>query len=75
MYEYRGRWHSLECSFLPNASFGFYVTVKLSLHKPLGLREIEAPTFSEIRLIDGGKVVSLKRRPLFTPKKISGTHF
>jgi hypothetical protein len=24
----------------------------------LGLREVEAPTFSDIRLIDGGKVVS-----------------
>jgi hypothetical protein len=39
------------------------------------LREVEAPTFSDIRLIDGGKVVSPMRRPLFTPRKISGTHF
>jgi hypothetical protein len=54
------------------------VTVKLSLYRPwrlLGLREVEAPTFSDIRLIDGGKDISPKRRPLFTPRKISGTHF
>jgi hypothetical protein len=34
------------------------------------LREVEAPTFSNIRLIDGGKVVSTTRRPLFTPRAI-----
>jgi hypothetical protein len=53
------------------------VKVKFSLHwpwRPLGLREVEAPTFSDIRLIDGGKVVSLTHRSLFTPRKISGTH-
>jgi hypothetical protein len=52
--------------------------VKLSLYRPwrpLELREVEAPTFSHIRLIDGGKVVSPTRRPLFTSRKISGTHF
>jgi hypothetical protein len=52
--------------------------VKLSLYRPwrpLGLREAEAPTFSDIRLIDGGKVVSATRRPTFTPRKIPGTHF
>jgi hypothetical protein len=54
--------------------------VKLSPYRqwrPLGLREVEATTFSDIRLIDGGKVVSPTRRPLFffTPRKIPGTHF
>jgi hypothetical protein len=47
--------------------------VKLSLYRPwrpLGLREVEAPTFSHIRLTDGGKVVSPTRRPLFTSRKI-----
>jgi hypothetical protein len=39
------------------------------------LREVEAPTFSDIRLTDGGKVVSPKLGPLFTPRKIPGTHF
>jgi hypothetical protein len=37
------------------------VKVNLSLYRswrPLGLREVEAPTFSDIRLTDGGKVVS-----------------
>jgi hypothetical protein len=52
--------------------------VKVSLYKPwrpLGLRDVEANTFLHIRLIDGGKVVSPMRRPLFTPTKIPGTHF
>jgi hypothetical protein len=51
---------------------------KLSMYrpwKPLGLREVEAPTFSDIRLIDGGKVVSPTHRQLFSPRKIPGTHF
>jgi hypothetical protein len=51
--------------------------VKVSLYTPwrsLELREVEAPTFSDIRLIDGGKVVSPTRRPLFTTRKIPGTH-
>jgi hypothetical protein len=34
------------------------------------LREVEAPTFSDIRLTDGGKVVGPTRRPLFTPRAI-----
>jgi hypothetical protein len=38
------------------------------------LREVEAPTFSDIALTDGGKVVSPMRRPLFIPRKIPGTH-
>jgi hypothetical protein len=57
---------------------GRKVKVKLSPYRPwrpLGLREVEAPTFSDIRLIDGSKVVSPTCRPLFTPRKIPGTHF
>jgi hypothetical protein len=51
------------------------VKVKLSLHRPwrsLGLREVEAPTFSDIRITDGGTVVS----PTHS-RKIPGTgaHF
>jgi hypothetical protein len=52
--------------------------VKLSLYrpwKPLGLREVKAPKFSDIRLIDGGKVVSPTRRPLFTPQEDSWYSF
>jgi hypothetical protein len=51
--------------------------VKLSLYRPwrpLGLPEVEAPTISDIQLTDGGKVVRATRRPLFTPRKIPGTH-
>jgi hypothetical protein len=47
--------------------------VKLSPYRPwrpLRLREVEAPQFSDIRLIDGGKVVSPMCRPLFTPREI-----
>jgi hypothetical protein len=44
--------------------------------KSMGLIDVEAPTFSlENRLTNGGEVVSLIRRPLFIPRKISGTHF
>jgi hypothetical protein len=39
------------------------------------LREVEAPTFSDIRLTDGGKVVSPTRRPLFTPQEDSWYSF
>jgi hypothetical protein len=54
------------------------VKVKLSMYRPwrpLGLREVKAPTVSDIRLVDGGKVVRPKRRPFFTPRKILDTHF
>jgi hypothetical protein len=63
--------------YLPEAHNIKYSKVKLSLYRlwrPLGLREVEAPTFSDIRLTDGSKVVSPTRRPLFTPRKIPGTH-
>jgi hypothetical protein len=39
------------------------------------LREVEAPTFSDIRLTDGGKVVSPTRRPLFYPQENSWYSF
>jgi hypothetical protein len=29
----------------------------------------------DVRLTNGGKVVSLRRRPSFTPRKILGTQF
>jgi hypothetical protein len=42
---------------------------------PIGLWDIEAPTFClDNRLTDGGEV-SLTRRPPFTLRKIPGTHF
>jgi hypothetical protein len=44
--------------------------IKLSLYRlwrPLGCPEVEDPAFSDIRLIDGGKVVSPMRWPLFPP--------
>jgi hypothetical protein len=54
------------------------VKVKFSLYRPwrpLGLRDILAPTFSDIQLIHDGKVVSPTRRPFFIPRKIPGTPF
>jgi hypothetical protein len=44
--------------------------VKLSLYRPwrpIGLREVEAPTFSDIRLTEGGKVVSALCTGRFLP--------
>jgi hypothetical protein len=52
--------------------------VKFSLYRPwrpLGVREVEDPTFTDIRLIYGGKVVILTRRPILPRTKIPGTHF
>jgi hypothetical protein len=46
------------------------VKVKLSPYRPcrpLGLCEVEARTFSDLRLTDGGKVVSRTRRPPLPP--------
>jgi hypothetical protein len=63
---------------LPRDYISSKVEIKLSLYGPwrtLGLREVEAPTFSDIRLIDVGKVVSPTRRLLFAPRKIPGSHF
>jgi hypothetical protein len=41
---------------------------------PLGCEMSRIPHFLDNRLTDGGEVVSLTRRPLFTPRKIPGTH-
>jgi hypothetical protein len=49
--------------------------VDLLLSRETWRRRHLAPTFSDIRLTDGGKAVSPKRRPHFTPRKIPGTHF
>jgi hypothetical protein len=46
------------------------IKVNVSLYRPwrpLGLPEVEAPTFSHIWLLDGGKVVSPTCWLLFTP--------
>jgi hypothetical protein len=63
---------------LPYVNLGF-MWVMLSLYRPfrpLGLREVEAPTFSPIRLTDGSKVtVSPTCWPLCTPRKILGTRY
>jgi hypothetical protein len=50
-------------------------TIPIQAVEALRVREVEDLTFSDIRLTDGSKVVSLMRRPLFTPRKITGTHF
>jgi hypothetical protein len=42
---------------------------------PYGCETSRFPHFLDIRLTDGGEVVSLTRRPPFTPKEILGTHF
>jgi hypothetical protein len=42
---------------------------------PWGCETSRLPHFLGSRLTDGGEVVSLTRRPPFTPRKISGAHF
>jgi hypothetical protein len=42
---------------------------------PKGCETSRLPHFLDNRLTDGGEVVSLMRRPHFTPGKIPGTHF
>jgi hypothetical protein len=42
---------------------------------PQGCERLRLPHFLDSRFIDGGEVVSLTRRPTFTPRKIPGTHF
>jgi hypothetical protein len=54
------------------------IKVKLALYRlwrPLGLQEVEASTFSDMRLTGGSKVVSPICQLLFTPRKIPDTHF
>jgi hypothetical protein len=54
------------------------VKLKLSLQHalgPIGREMSRLPHFLDCRLTDGGKVVSLMRRPPFTPRKIPRTHF
>jgi hypothetical protein len=44
--------------------------------KPTGWWDVEVPTFSlDNRHIDGGEVISLTRRPPFTPRRIPDTRF
>jgi hypothetical protein len=50
----------------------------ISVTKRRGLQGCESsriPHFVDNRLTDGGEVVSLMRRPSFTPKEIPVTHF
>jgi hypothetical protein len=42
---------------------------------PLGHDMLRVPRFLDIRLTDGGKVVSLMRRPRFTPQEDSWYSF
>jgi hypothetical protein len=42
---------------------------------PLDCETLRLPHFLDNRLTDDGEVVSLTRRPSFTPGKIPGTHF
>jgi hypothetical protein len=42
---------------------------------PQGCETSRLPHFLDCRLTDGGEVFSLTCRLLFTPRKITGTHF
>jgi hypothetical protein len=71
-------WNLYLVPIRPLLQISLKVKAKLTLYRPwrpLGLREVQPPTLSDIRLIDGGKVVGPLPRPLFTPRKIPGSHF
>jgi hypothetical protein len=57
----------------------FYYQMSTSSKKgkfiPVRALEVGAPTFSDIRFTDGGKVVSPTRRPLFYPQEDSWYSF
>jgi hypothetical protein len=42
---------------------------------PQGYETSRLPHFLGNRMTDGGEVVSLTHRPVFTPRKIPGTYF
>jgi hypothetical protein len=42
---------------------------------PQGCEKLRLTHFLDIRLTDGGEVISLTQRPPFTHRKIPGTHF
>jgi hypothetical protein len=56
-----------------------FIKIKLSIWQAVEahrvVRRRGPPHFLDNRLTDGGEVVSLMRRPPFTPRKIPGTHF
>jgi hypothetical protein len=63
---------------LPLCGYELYTyikKVKLGFGDPYGFETSRIPHFLDNRLTDGGEVVSLTRRPFFTPRKIPGTHF
>jgi hypothetical protein len=63
-------WSHCNITHNPSLREKLKVKVKPSLYRPwrlLGLWEVKAPTFSDIRRINDGKVVSRTRRPLLPP--------
>jgi hypothetical protein len=55
---------------------GKALSLSLTGHgRPYGYETSRLPHFLDNRPTDGGEVVSLTRRPPFTPRKIPGTHF
>jgi hypothetical protein len=44
------------------------------LWRPIGLWDVEAPTFQDNRFTDDGEIVSLRRRPHFSSRKIPSAH-
>jgi hypothetical protein len=61
----KGLWSKSKCEILPVTGRG----------GPYCCEKSRLPHFIDSQLTDGGKVVSLKRRPLFNPRKIPGTLF
>jgi hypothetical protein len=76
-----GRWRSESVGLIRiSLSLSLYIYIYESISVtgrgvPLGCEKSRLPHILDNRLTDGGKVVTLTSRPLFTPKKIPGTHF
>ena len=50
-------------------------SVLVSLERPLGFQEVEAPRISRQWAHEDGKVVNPTHRPSLLPGRIAGTHF
>jgi hypothetical protein len=63
-----------ENSVLGKKTIQLLLKGKLSLYRPLGIQQVEAPNISTQSAHEGGKVVSATYQPPLPPGEIPGTH-
>jgi hypothetical protein len=71
-------WVALRIQEVRTSNLGSNKVKKISVtsHEgPQGRETSRLPHFLDNQLTDGGEVVSLIRRPPFTPRKVPSTHF